>query len=79
VGDKIYGPDPQLFLDFIDHGWSEALATRLLLPRQALHCAEIDLRPAGVDWVFQAPLPNDMRDFGQTHLGMDLSSLPASV
>jgi 23S rRNA pseudouridine1911/1915/1917 synthase len=63
VGDKIYGPDARLYLDFIDHGWTEALATRLLLPRQALHCAEIDLRTAGMPYVFTAPLPEDMREF----------------
>lgn len=63
VGDKIYGPDSRLYLDFIDHGWTEALAARLFLPRQALHCAEIDLRPAGLSHVFTAPLPPDLRGF----------------
>jgi len=63
VGDKIYGPDARLYLDFIDHGWTPALADKLLLPRQALHCAEIDLRPAGSEHVFKAPLPEDMRMF----------------
>lgn len=67
VGDKIYGPDARLYLEFIDHGWTERLAQRLLLPRQALHCAEIDLRPAGLPHVFQAPLPDDLRDFCRTH------------
>jgi 23S rRNA pseudouridine1911/1915/1917 synthase len=63
IGDKIYGPDARLYLDFIDHGWTEALAAKLLLPRQALHCAEIDLRPAGLAHVFTAPLPGDLREF----------------
>jgi 23S rRNA pseudouridine1911/1915/1917 synthase len=63
VGDKIYGPDARCYLDFIDHGWTEALAARLLLPRQALHCAEIDLRAVGMPQVFRAPLPADMREF----------------
>jgi 23S rRNA pseudouridine1911/1915/1917 synthase len=63
VGDKIYGPDARLYLDFIDHGWTEALAATLLLPRQALHCAEIDLRPAGLPHVFTAPLAEDLRAF----------------
>ncbi len=63
VGDKIYGPDARLYLEFIDHGWTPALAARLLLPRQALHCAEIDLRPAGLPHVFSAPLPEDLRAF----------------
>lgn len=63
VGDKIYGPDARWYLEFIDHGWTEAMAAVLLLRRQALHCAEIDLREAGVETVFHAPLPADMRDF----------------
>ncbi|MDO8540468.1 MAG: RluA family pseudouridine synthase [Opitutaceae bacterium] len=63
VGDKIYGPDARCYLEFIDHGWTENLAAKLLLPRQALHCAEIDLRPAGMEHVFTAPLAVDMRAF----------------
>jgi 23S rRNA pseudouridine1911/1915/1917 synthase len=42
VGDKIYGPDETCYLEFIETGWSPALAKRLLLPRHALHsCALI--------------------------------------
>ena len=63
VGDKIYGPDARLYLDFIDHGWTEALAAKLLLPRQALHCAQIDLRTAGWPGLYAAPLPHDLRGF----------------
>lgn len=66
VGDKIYGPDARLYLDFVDHGWTPALAERLLLSRQALHCAEIDLRVAGLPWVFSAPLAEDMAGFCRT-------------
>jgi 23S rRNA pseudouridine1911/1915/1917 synthase len=75
VGDKIYGPDARLYLDFIDQGWTEALAAKLLLPRQALHCAEIDLRPAGLEFVFTSALPEDLRIFCQTS-GMALGGLP---
>lgn len=63
VGDKIYGPDAGCFLDFIDHGWTPVLAEKLLMSRQALHCSGIDLRKAGLDRVFSAPLPGDMRAF----------------
>lgn len=63
VGDKIYGPDARLYLEFIDTGWTPRLAAQLLLPRQALHCAEIDLRPVGLDKVFRAPLAADLREF----------------
>lgn len=63
AGDKLYGPDERLFLDFIRDGWTPALAERLLLPRQALHCAEADLRGAGAPEIFRAPFPPDLRAF----------------
>lgn len=75
VGDKIYGPDPQLFLDFVDHGWTRRLAERLLLPRQALHCAEIDLRASGEPHVFRSPLPSDLRCFCQERMGLSAELL----
>lgn len=63
VGDKIYGPDAQLYLDFITKGWSAVLEEKLLLPRQALHCAEIDLSAVGAPQIFKAEMPTDMRTF----------------
>ena len=63
VGDKIYGPDARLYLDFITTGWTPALEEKLLLSRQALHCAEIDLRVVGAPEVFKAELAADMREF----------------
>ncbi|MDP3071859.1 MAG: RluA family pseudouridine synthase [Opitutaceae bacterium] len=78
VGDKIYGPDSRCYLDFIDQGWTEALAAKLLLPRQALHCAEIDFRPARVDHVFTAPLADDLRAFlAEKKFVPAVSALPA--
>lgn len=66
VGDKIYGPDSRHYLEFIDHGWTPALAEKLLMDRQALHCAEIGLEPAGLPFTFRAPLPADMRAFAES-------------
>lgn len=63
VGDKIYGPDARCFLEFLEDGWTPALARRLLLSRQALHCERIDLTQAGVDRVISAPMAEDMRTF----------------
>jgi 23S rRNA pseudouridine1911/1915/1917 synthase len=70
VGDKIYGPDARHYLEFIDHGWTEALAAKLLLSRQALHCAEIDLTAAGAPAIFRAPLPEDLREFCRERMGV---------
>jgi 23S rRNA pseudouridine1911/1915/1917 synthase len=67
VGDKIYGPDARCYLEFIDYGWTDNLARQLLLPRQALHCAEIDLRRTGLEYVFKAPLPADLQTFCADH------------
>ncbi len=67
VGDKIYGPDSRLYLDFIDKGWTPDLEAALHLQRQALHCARIDLGPAGLPHAFSAPLPGDMRAFCELH------------
>src|SRR2546430_100715 len=41
VGDKIYGPNEQLYLEFIETGWTPNLERQLLLPRHALHSAKL--------------------------------------
>lgn len=77
VGDKIYGPDARLYLEFIDRGWGPGLEERLLLPRQALHCWRIDLGGAATPSLFEAPLPADMAAFCQrTGLGLPPSFGP---
>ncbi len=77
VGDKIYGPDSRCYLDFIDHGWTPALADKLLLDRQALHCAEIGLEAAGLPFTFRAPMPADMRAFCAERMGLAVDGAPA--
>ncbi len=72
VGDKIYGPDARLFIEFIETGWTPVLASQLLLPRQALHCAAIDLHHADWPQEFRAPLPADIAGFCAEH-GLDLA------
>ena len=59
VGDKIYGPDEQLYLRFIETGWTKELQRRLLLPRHALHSAR--LRIEEFDW--RSPLPDDLESW----------------
>jgi 23S rRNA pseudouridine1911/1915/1917 synthase len=70
VGDKLYGPDPRLYLEFALHGWTERHSELLALTRQALHCAAIDLRPTGLDYLLKAPWPEDLARFAQSRLGM---------
>jgi len=62
VGDKIYGPDETLYLRFIEHGVTDELLDRLLLPRHALHAAKVTLRHPRTQLActFEASLPEDM-------------------
>ena len=60
VGDKLYGPDPTLYLEFAQQGWTDRHSKLLGMTRQALHCAAIDLRATGLDYLLRAPWPRDM-------------------
>ena len=71
VGDKLYGPDERLYLEFAKHGWTERHAALLPLTRQALHCAEIDLRPAHEPQVFRAPLAEELKNFCRDRIGIE--------
>ena len=71
VGDKLYGPDERLYLEFARHGWTGRHAALLPLPRQALHCAEIDLRLAKEPHVFRAALADELAQFCRERMGID--------
>jgi 23S rRNA pseudouridine1911/1915/1917 synthase len=60
IGDKIYGPDPLLYLRFIAEGWTEEHARVLGLPRHALHAHELRFPWDDREVVVRAPLPMDM-------------------
>ena len=60
VGDKIYGPDEKLYLEFIDAGWTPKLQRELLLPRHALHSAKLGIE-GGQEWTSE--MPEDLAQF----------------
>ncbi len=60
VGDKIYGPDERLYLQFIESGWTPELEQRLLLPRHALHSAKLSVKGER-EWT--SDLPSDLAEF----------------
>ncbi len=63
VGDKLYGPSEDCYLEFIETGWTPALAARLVLPRQALHSGVLSV--AEHRWT--SPMPPDLAGaFGLT-------------
>jgi len=63
VGDKIYGPDENCYLEFIESDWTPSLQAKLLLPRQALHASSLSFEFEGVSYSFEAPLPADIENF----------------
>jgi 23S rRNA pseudouridine1911/1915/1917 synthase len=65
VGDKIYGPDENCYLEFIETGWTPALAQKLLLDHHALHAASLAFTLGCEHLRFEAPLPEDLRVFCQ--------------
>ena len=70
VGDKIYGPDPRHYLEFIQTGWTPKLARDLLTPRQLLHACELripDLR-CKKERSWKAGTPPDLEKFLEEHL-----------
>jgi 23S rRNA pseudouridine1911/1915/1917 synthase len=60
VGDKIYGPNQELYLEFIKTGWTTKLERELLLPRHALHSTKLAIRDK-MEW--QIGLPTDLTQF----------------
>ena len=63
IGDKIYGPDANLYLKFIAAGWTEEHQRVLGLSRHALHAHELRFAWNGEEQHFTAPVPEDMREF----------------
>lgn len=61
VGDKIYGPSEECYLEFIETGWTSALEKKLWLPRHALHASalEVTLHDKKKSWC--SPLYHDLK------------------
>lgn len=63
VGDKIYGGDERLYLDFVTGRLTAAQRARLLLPFHALHAAELVFTWRGRGCHFRAPPEPWFNDF----------------
>jgi len=69
VGDKLYGPDWRLYLEFIQTGWTPSLEQKLLTARQMLHANQLKVLFKDKFWEWKAPLPQDMHEFiNRVHL-----------
>ena len=63
VGDKIYGGDERLYLDFVESRLDDAQRARLLLLNQALHAARLQFEWRGSAVDFAASPGDDFADF----------------
>ncbi len=60
VGDKIYGPSEEYYLDFIEKGWTPDLEKNLWLPRHALHARGLEVNLPEKIERWEAPLYHDL-------------------
>ncbi|MDR0536035.1 MAG: RluA family pseudouridine synthase [Puniceicoccales bacterium] len=63
AGDKLYGPDERLYLEFVEQGWTPRHAQLLEFSRHALHSALLEFRAPDFRRAFRAPLPPDLYEF----------------
>ncbi len=65
VGDKMYGPDPTLFLEYIERGLTEYVEERAGAKRHYLHAAAVFLSHPMThnNLRIESPLPEDMETF----------------
>jgi 23S rRNA pseudouridine1911/1915/1917 synthase len=59
VGDKLYGPDEELYLSFVQGKLTTDQQQRLILPNHALHACRLSFHWRGRDWFFEAE-PDEM-------------------
>lgn len=79
VGDKLYGHDERLYLDFCEEGWGARHDAELELPRQALHAAKLEFKSPEFVRTFTAPLPQDMKTFLKEKLKTSDTELDALI
>ncbi|MFP4166997.1 MAG: RluA family pseudouridine synthase [Opitutales bacterium] len=72
AGDKLYGPDEHLYLEFIERGWTDHLEQRLPLYRQALHCHYCCFDFPEGPFALSAELPEDMERFVRERMDCEL-------
>ncbi len=77
VGDKLYGPDERLYLEFVETGWGPRHDALLALSRQALHAARLVFKSPQFARTFAAPLTEDLRAFCQEKIGLSAEEIAA--
>jgi 23S rRNA pseudouridine1911/1915/1917 synthase len=75
LGDKIYGPDETLYIEFIENGWTDRLEAALPLKRQALHCYRYEFQFPEIARSFTAPLMDDIGSFIRERMQIEQDQL----
>ena len=63
VGDKLYGPDENIYLDFVSHRMTDAQRQQLILPHHALHAGEVLFAWRGAERRFAAEAEHWFNEF----------------
>jgi 23S rRNA pseudouridine1911/1915/1917 synthase len=63
LGDKIYGPSEDCYLEFIRTGWTRALEERLLIRRHALQSAGLKIVWKGESLEWKIGWAEDLKKF----------------
>lgn len=79
VGDKIYGPDETLYIDFVERGWTDRLEQMLPMKRQALHCYRYVFGFPEESVSLTAPVQEDMLAFCGKVMCLDAGSIQKSI
>lgn len=66
VGDKIYGADENLYIDFIADRLTESQRAQLILPHHALHAGRLEFELEGQAMIFDAAPEKWFNDFLKT-------------
>ncbi len=66
IGDKLYGPDPGLMIEFMNNGFTDRLRAALPMERRALHCEGVVFETSLGTERFSAPIPTDMEEYWST-------------
>lgn len=79
VGDKIYGPNDQCYLDFIENGFTNEMAGILGFHRQALHAYRINFTAPQFQRHFVAPLTEDLIQLLERLLGCNREEIASLI
>ena len=63
VGDKLYGPDENIYLDFVSYRLTDTQRQRLILPHHALHAVEVRFEWRGEERRFGSEPEQWFREF----------------